>query len=128
MSYSQKRFHDDQALFPGPPQYLLWREDWQGRGEGQVRHVDSLAKVKKNVGPYIGNRDANTVTFDVDWSVYEWDHAKGKWVRLYQGFAGDRRNDNQLWFDTAGKNLGANVRDVDDDTLEETLASIREAM
>lgn len=127
MSYSQKPYPNDQAEFPAPPLWLLWRErrtynqtthSYEASEVGQIRHYPTLQKCKKEVSPY------GDMPFHTDWSIYKWEG--DQYVLHYSGKAGQIKADNEL-FQIRVSAKREPVRDVPEDVVEATLASIMQA-
>lgn len=122
MSYSQKRYPNDQAEFPRPPEWLVWTSStiWDGnnyvtKNSGQVRHLDSLQKCKKYVSPY-GSRDWN-----YDWTIYHWDGAK--YIAQFEGKRGENKLDHELW-KMRVKKSGGREYVLDDNDVQAAIESI----
>src|SRR6478735_6945398 len=119
MTYSMALYPNDQTAFPPPPPWLVWGEErrWnyskrtyeEATGEGQVRHHDTLAVAKKNVG-----RADSEGKFYVDWAIYEWDRVALRYELRYEGKRGDARKDHPL-FKRGAVRKDKPFREVSDD-------------
>lgn len=105
MVYTQSLYPNDAAHFPAPPQYLVWRRQHSvynydtrrhedlAEVRGQVRHVESLQKAKKNVS-YSDKYHPDG--FWCDWAIYKLDD-QGQYQLIYSGKKGEKKKDNALF-------------------------------
>lgn len=116
MSYSQKTYPNDEAVFPRPPEWLVWYGSYAGGArEGQIRHYDTLTKAKKHVSTY------NNAAFYSDWAIYHWNGEK--YTRQYDGKQGEQKNDNPLFQERIPAGT-SRPREVDEDDMQAAIASI----
>lgn len=130
MVYSIQQFPNKEYEFPPPPLWLTWVQggvwrngQYHNEGDGQVRHQSSLQKAKKYISGYGGRYHGGL--WVVDWAIYKWEN--DRYVLQYQGKQGETKKDHPLWLTKLGK-AQATVRDLDDDELAATLASIQAAL
>lgn len=132
MVFTNARFKDSPSVFPAPPNWLVWIErveyvNGQHRSDdkGMIRHVNGLFKAKKYVKDYATPYgDARFEKFTMDWSVYEWNHSKEKYVLQFSGKKGDIIGDNEL-MQTIVRRGDPNLREVGDAELAAALQSIQ---
>jgi hypothetical protein len=126
MSYSQKRLPNDESEFPTPPLWLVWYSDRNyppagqpfASTQGQVRHLATLARAKKQVSPYRGGG------FPFDWAIYHWE--SDRYVKKYEGLIGEPSKGHPLFKKGAVTDgLQGQPRDALEEEVEEALASIR---
>jgi hypothetical protein len=129
MSYIQRTFPNAEYEFPEPPKWLVWYETYawrqggyQSTGQGQVRHYYDLQKAKKSISP--GNYNGGRFTHD--WAIYQWDG--NRYVRHFSGKSGDHKDQNPLFQMRVRKDDKGRDVVVDENEVEQALASIREAV
>jgi hypothetical protein len=127
MTYSMKLYPNEQSEFPPPPPWLVWCQEHQWNYSnrshvlletGQVRHHDTLAVAKKNIGRADGEGK-----FYADWALYEWDAVAKRYDLRYEGKRGDLRKDHPLWARGAVPKTKA-FREVSDEDMAKVLASL----
>lgn len=127
MTYSMKQYPNKQSEFPPPPSWLVWTQEaeWNYNSRsrnllttGQIRHHDTLAVAKKNIG-----RTDGTGCFYTDWAVYEWNPTTLQYDLRYKGMRGQHKSDSPL-FERGAVKKEPSFRQVSDDDMASVLASL----